>query len=258
MAAILSRAVTAVFLFVVLSGAAVDDPAPAQTGAFSRTHLAAAVLGDRSSRYEHLFEAGEEITWQYFVPPDYDPERPAGLLVYISPTRSGAMPKEWRNVMNEHNIIWVGADQSGNRTRVPRRVLLSLLGVELAKQDYEIDRRRVYLSGFSGGGRVASMAVIDNADTFSGGLFFCGADLWHLEESPNAELMKRNRYVLITGTGDQALEPVKKTYRGYRRAGIDQTKLMIIRNMGHNTPRRGDFAKAIRFLEEARDPVAAD
>lgn len=237
---------------------AAGDPAAVQTGAFSRTHLAATVLGDRSSRYEGLFDAGEEITWQYFVPPDYSPEKPAGLLVYISPTRSGAMPREWRSVMDEHNMIWVGADQSGNRTKVPRRVLLSLLAVELAKQDYEIDRSRVYLSGFSGGGRVASMAVIDNADTFSGGLFFCGADLWHLDESPNAELMKGNRYVLITGTRDQALEPVKKTYRGYRRAGIDQTKLLIIRNMGHSTPRRADFAKAIRFLDEARGPAAVD
>ena len=243
---------------IVLSGAANHDPVTAQTGAFSRTYLATTVLGDRSSRYESLFEAGEEITWQYYVPPGYDPARPAGLLVYISPTRSGAMPKEWRSVMNEHNLIWIGADRSGNRTKVPRRVLLSLLGVELVGGEYEVDERRLYLSGFSGGARVASMAVIDNADIFRGGLFFCGADLWHLEESPNVERMKKNRYVLITGTLDQALEPVKKTYRGYRRAGIEQTKLMIIRNMGHSTPRRGDFAKAIAFLEEASGPVARD
>lgn len=252
------RAAIAACLFVALSGVADDAPARAQTGAFSRTHLATTVLGDRSSRYESLFDAGEEITWQYYVPPGYDPAKPAGLLVYISPTRSGAMPKAWRSVMNEYNLIWIGADRSGNRTKVPRRVLLSLLGVELAAGEYEVDERRIYLSGFSGGARVASMAVIDNADVYSGGLFFCGADLWHLEESPNVELMKKNRYVLITGVHDQALEPVKKTYRGYRRAGIEQTRLMIIRNMGHSTPRRGDFAKAVAFLEEASGPVATD
>lgn len=242
------RVVTAAFLFVALTAAANGEPGPPLTGSFSKSHLASAVLGDRASRYEDLFDAGEEITWQYHVPPNYSPEKPAGLLVYISPIRSGEMPREWRSVMDEHNMIWVGADQSGNRTKVPRRVLLALLGVELVKQDYEVDDRRVYLSGFSGGGRVASMAVIDNADVFSGGLFFCGADLWHLDESPNVELMRENRYVLITGVLDQALEPVKKTYRGYRRAGIDQTKLMIIRNMGHSTPRRSDFAKALEFL----------
>ena len=208
------------------------------------------MLGDRAPRYLHLFDEGEEITWQYYVPPGYDPAKPAGLLVYISPTRSGAMPKEWRTVMDEHNMIWIGADQSGNRSKVPRRVLLSLLGVELVEQDYAVDESRIYLSGFSGGARVASMAVIDNADIFTGGLFFCGADLWHLEESPNVELMRNNRYVLITGVLDQALEPMKKTYRGYRRAGIKQSKLMIIRNMGHSTPRRGDFAKALDFLNK--------
>ncbi len=229
--------------------AADEAPAP-QTGAFSKAHLATSVLGDRAPRYLHLFDENEEITWQYYVPTGYDPGKPAGVLVYISPTRSGAMPKEWRTVMDEHNMIWIGADQSGNRTKVPRRVLLSLLGVELVERDYAVDESRIYLSGFSGGARVASMAVIDNADIFTGGLLFCGADLWHLEESPNVELMRNNRYVLITGVLDQALEPMKKTYRGYRRAGIKQSKLMIIRNMGHSTPRRGDFAKALDFLNK--------
>ena len=244
----MSRTAATVLLVLALSGAAANELDPPPTGAFSKTRLATTVLGDRAARYEDLFDTGEEITWQYYVPPGYTPQEPAGLLVYISPTRSGAMPREWRSVMDEYNMIWVGADQSGNRSKVPRRVLLSLLAVELARQDYEIDEGRVYLSGFSGGARVASMAVIDNADTFSGGLFFCGADLWHLDESVNVERMRKNRYVLITGTLDQALEPVKKTYRGYRRAGIDQAKLMIVRNMGHNTPRRADFAKALAFL----------
>lgn len=237
---------------MVIAGAATGDQELPQTDSFSASHAATALLGDRAASYGELFDPAEEITWQYYVPPDYSPDKPAGLLVYISPTRSGAMPREWRSVMVKHNMIWIGADRSGNRTKVPRRVLLSLLGVELVKRDYVVDEDRIYLSGFSGGGRVASMAVIDNAHIFTGGLFFCGADLWHLDDSPNIDAMKENRYVLVTGALDQALEPVKKTYRGYRRAGIKQTKLMIIRDMGHSTPRRSGFAKALAFLDEGK------
>lgn len=229
-----------------------DPPRPPQTGSFSTTHSADTLLGETKAQYESLFSPGEEVTWQFYVPPDYRSDRPAGLLVYISPTPSGDMPREWRSTMDKNNIIWIGADSSGNRTRVPRRILLSLLAVQLAQQDYAIDEGRTYLSGFSGGARVASMAVMDHPRIFSGGLFFCGADLWDLEQSPDMDTIRENRYVLVTGVLDQALEPVKKTHRGYRKAGIRQSKLMIIRDMGHSTPRRSDFAKALAFLDEGR------
>lgn len=213
------------------------------------TAFAAAANGDNGSQQTGFFETThEEITWQFYVPPNYNPEQPAGLLVYISPTPSGAMPKKWRSVMDDNNLIWIGADKSGNRITASRRVLLSLLAVDRVKEDYVIDEDHVYLSGFSGGGRVASRVIIDNTDVFTGGLFFCGADLWHLDTSPSLKAMREHRFVLITGTLDQALEPVKRTYRGYRKAGIENTKLMNIRGMGHSTPRRSDFAKAIAFL----------
>jgi len=240
-------AVILTLLFLPLGGVARSEPGSPQTGFFSATQTA--------PRYGELFDPGEEVTWQYYVPPNYSPDNAAGLLVYISPTQSGAMPKAWRSVLDKHNLIWVGADSSGNRTRVPRRVLLSLLAVEHAQLDYSIDEKRIYLSGFSGGGRVASMAAMDHPQVFSGGLFFCGADLWDLESSLDMDIIREHRYVLITGTLDQALEPVKRTYRGYRKAGISNTKLMIIRNTGHNTPRRSDFAKAVAFLLDDSPPT---
>lgn len=239
-----------VLLFLALAGTAEDESGLPPTGFFNTTQPATSLLGEDVGRYGELFEPGEDVNWQYYVPPNYSPENAPGLLVYISPTQSGAMPKEWRSIMDKHNMIWIGADKSGNRSRVPRRILLSLLGVELTRRDYVIDESRVYLSGFSGGARVASMAAMDYPQTFRGGLFFCGADLWDLESSPNMEIIRENRYVLVTGVLDQALEPVKRTYRGYRKAGIDNTKLMIIRDMGHSTPRKSDFARAITFLNE--------
>jgi hypothetical protein len=242
-----------VMLFLLAQDSAAGGEASSpQTGFFSTTRLATDMLGDRAGTYGELFEPDEEITWQYYVPSAYRPDNAAGLLVYISPTRSGTMPKEWRSVMDERNIIWIGADQSGNRTRVPRRILLSLLAVDLARLDYAVDERRVFLSGFSGGARVASMAAMDHPRIFKGGLFFCGADLWDLASSSDMDIIRGNRYALITGTSDQALESVKRTYRGYRKAGINNTRLMIVRNMGHNTPRRSDFAKAIAFLDQGR------
>lgn len=239
----------ATLLLSVHASQAGDVVAPPRTGSFSTTEPATERLGDSTPQYETLFSSGEEITWQRYVPPDYSPDRPAGLFVYISPTRSGAMPKKWRSTMDKYNLIWIGADSSGNRTRVPRRVLLSLLAVNVAREEYALDDARIYVGGFSGGGRVSSMVAADHAQTFSGGLFICGAELWDVDSPRYIDAIRQNRYVFLTGDSDQALEPTKRAFRGFRRAGVEQTKLMIIRDMGHSTPRGHDFARAIAFLD---------
>ena len=70
----------------------------------------------------------EVVEWELYVPRDYDPGSPAGLLVFISPTDSGKMPRRYQSVLDEKNLIWIGANFSGSRVRVARRVSLALLG----------------------------------------------------------------------------------------------------------------------------------
>ena len=231
-----------------------DEPASPPTGSFTKTLAASDLIGDAVPQLQRVFSPDEDISWDVYVPPSYRPEAPAGLFVYISPTRRGALPASWRRVLDKHNLIWIGANQSGNRTRVPRRVLLSLLAVDAAQQDYVLDDTRIYIGGFSGGGRVASMVSTDHAETFTGGLFICGAEFWSVDSPRHIDNIRKNRYVFLTGDFDQALAPTKRAFRGYRKAGVERIKLMIIRKMGHSTPRAADFSKAIRFLDAPDDP----
>jgi hypothetical protein len=45
------------------------------------------------------------------------------------------------------------------------------------------------------------------------------------------------------------LEQTKKAYRGFQSAGVEYSKLMVIRNMSHSNPKRRDFKKAIEYLD---------
>ena len=114
---------------------------------------------------------------------------------------------------------------------------------------YQVDTERIYLSGFSGGGRVASMMAAEYPEIFKGGIFNCGADHWGDDEPERLDLIRTNRYVFLTGTYDDALEQTKKAYRGFQNAGVEHSKLMIIRNMSHSNPKRRDFKKAIEYLD---------
>lgn len=219
------------------------------TGAFTATYTTAELLGEEALRVEPVILPDEAISWEIYVPPDYRPDAPAGLFVFVSPIASGKLPGKWRRVMDEHNLIWVGANQSGNRVVVSRRMLFAVLAILVAERSYSLDSDRLYVSGFSGGGKVASRLATAHAQTFTGGFFIGGVEVWRQELPHDIEVMRSNRYVILCGSNDQALRSCRQASRAYSAEGIDNTETMVIRGMGHNTPDTADFEKAIVFLD---------
>lgn len=193
------------------------------------------------------------IDWQIYVPENYDPQRPAGLMVYISPSNSGEIPRGWKSVMDDYNLIWIAANDSGNNQMVGVRNLLAILAPTAARRDYRIDPGRIYISGLSGGGKMASRVATDYAHLFKGAIFNCGADFWEVKKPARFEQIKENHYVFVTGTLDQALKPTKKVYQQYKKAGVENVKLMVIPNMTHRNPDRFRFSEAIAFLDSRLD-----
>lgn len=221
------------------------------TGAFMVNATLAELA--QPSTVEHLQDVlpgDESISWEVYVPESYSPDRPAGLLVYISPTNSGEMPESWREVMTDRNMIWIGANDSGNKILVSRRVIYALMAPTLIARNYKIDRRRTYVSGFSGGGKTASMVAVDQAQLFRGGIYFGGAEKWDRKEPARIDQARQNRFVFLTGTYDQALEPMKRVYRAYKKAGIEHSLFMEVRNHTHSLPDRFKFEEALIFLDE--------
>jgi len=231
----------------------VESSAPAtgpRSGEFQASFTVTELLGARSAQYyASIIPADELIEWEIYVPEGYQHERPAGVLVYISPSHKGSIPKQWKSLMDAHNLIWIGANRSGNRVLVPRRMVYALTAVAVIEKNYKIDGERVYLTGFSGGGKAASIVSAQYPQIFKGAIFNCGASFWGSETPERLEQIMINRYVFITGTYDQALEPTKKVFRAYERAGVEHSKLMVIRNMTHSNPKRKHFEKAIEFLD---------
>lgn len=240
-----------VLLVIGSSQPAISTPEadPQRTGAFSITMTSEELLGEVSERIQSVIASDEQIVWEAYVPKGYSADSPAGVVVYVSPSRSGTPPHGWASVMDDHNLIWISANQSGNRALAPRRVVKAILALEAIRQQYAIDDTRIYIAGFSGGGKVASMIATHFATTFVGGLFICGVEFWDADEPQYIEAIRSNRYVFLTGERDQALEPTKRVYRSYRDAGVPNTKLVIVRKMGHSNPPRNEISKAIEYLE---------
>ena len=220
-----------------------------RTGEFQLTYTMTDVVGADSARAMGTNISPDElITWEIYVPDSYQPKNPAGLMVYISPSMSGEIPRRWKSVMDKHNIIWIAANRSGNRVMVVRRAVFAIVAPTLAGKHYKIDRERIYLSGFSGGGKIAGMVAADYSHLFKGAIFNCGINSLDKHPPKQFELFRQNHFVFVTGTKDHTLEQTEKIYRQYVESGVENSKLMVIRNMTHRNPGSSDFDKAIQYL----------
>lgn len=227
-----------------------EETAIVRLGRFELSRTLTQVLGaSGANSVGAIFPPERPVSWEIFVPPGYAADKPPGLLVYISPIQSGRLPQGWEGVLQKHNLIWASANQSGNQVAVQRRALFAVIAPTLVEQDYVIDRERVYVTGMSGGGKMASMVATDHAHIFKGAIYNCGVEFWDVEPR-RLEAVKANRYVFVTGEYDQALRPTKRAHSRYRKAGVTQVKLMVIDGMGHENPPPREFEEAIEFLDD--------
>lgn len=252
-----TRRPLALLCTLAFAGVAAAQSAAPQTGDFRITDTLARIAGqEAAARIAEVIPPDEPITWEVFVPPGYDAATPPGLMVYISPTQTGEMPRGWDTVMEEHNLIWVAANRSGNSVVVPRRAIFAQIAPVMINRQYTIDRERIYVTGLSGGGKMASMVATEHANLFKGAIYNCGVAFWDQKTPRHIDLIRQNHYVFVTGTLDQALEPTKKAHKRYLRAGVENSKLMVIEDMTHRNPNRYRFAEAVAYLDSRLDADA--
>ena len=222
----------------------------AQTGLFKSTSTITKILGpELANSYAEIIGENEDIKWEIQVPANYNPNNPPGILVYVSPQNQINPPIGWMKMIEDHNLIWITATMSGNKIKSSKRILKAMLSLGLMEESYKIDPKRVYITGFSGGGRIASIIAMNYPHIFKGAIYNCGANFWDNHTPARLDLIKNNRFVFITGTDDFNLIDTKKVYRKYKKADVKNTKLMIIANMAHKNPRPRKFAKAIEYLD---------
>lgn len=222
-----------------------------QKGQFEIVSNSQEIFGDElSSLYNEIIAKDENIALEIQVPENYNSENPPGIMVYISPQNQINIPRGWLELMDTENLIWVAARESGNKTFTTKRILLTLAGLQYVQENFSINSNRVYISGLSGGGRIASMVATQYPQFFKGAIYNCGVNFWNDINEEQLNLIKNNRFVFLTGTDDFNLNDTKKVYAKYKKASVKNIDLMIIPRMGHTNPKKNRFAKAINFLDQ--------
>jgi dienelactone hydrolase len=199
------------------------------------------------------------------VPKSYAHEEKWGLFVYVNPGDDAGLPDGYESILEKHRLIAIAAYKTGNERNVVERFRLAIDAQWNAVQRFNIDPARVYVSGFSGGGRIASMLAVAYSDVFKGGIPFCGVNfytkipsepgkVWPTYYTPAAEMLKAakatGRFVLVTGETDMNLKNTQAVYEhGFKKEGFKHALLLEVPGMAHAPPPPEWFDKGLEFLD---------
>ena len=243
------RGMTPAILFLVPALAALADDGP-QTGYFRESVTPTELLGaEGAAAVASVFAPDESLTWQLYVPPTYDPTKPAGVIVFIGYAHWGGGRKIWNPVLEEKNVIWIGLIDGGDDKPVNERLLRAILAQPLLEQRYAIDHSRYYLFGYSGGAHVAAMLASSKPETFKGAWFYAGALPWEGRTPPKLAAMQANRYVFMAGSKDDDKRLIRRVADSYIKAGIEHTAYITVQNMDRRMPPPSYVEQALDYLD---------
>lgn len=231
-----------------------------------RSPIEAALIADpavpeRDTGGEHRVDLPNEA-FDLYVPA----RRPAdgfGVLVFLPPAPSWPVPPDWREALDRAGLIYVAPRAAGNdQSVVGRRIPLLLHALALIEARFPVDPQERYVSGFSGGGRVAMWAAVAFPDQFSGALLFAGSDEIGtrgvvLPARPLAErLIHESRFVFVTGARDLPnRRHDTRAQRSLESACVANIARINVPGLGHDIPPGASLQAGLAALMRAPSPA---
>jgi dienelactone hydrolase len=212
-------------------------------------------------------------SFEVFVPDTYSPEKPSGLIVWVSPANSGGLGRPGNlKVLADENLIWIGANNSGNDRWHWYRTGLALDAAHNMQKLYHLDPERIYIAGYSGGGRVASSLAFLYPEVFQGGAYFFGCNYFRQVDVPDnpgaywragfpaprtgnlSRLRKEHRFVLVTGEHDFNRDETAAYFDEYKRDRFKNVTYLEIPGADHGFGVEGEWlARVVAALDAPLD-----
>jgi poly(3-hydroxybutyrate) depolymerase len=188
--------------------------------------------------------------YDLFVPPTYNPKQSYPVVLFISAGDGPAGWSQWEPVSKQQGIIFASPHGAGNNVDFKKRVRVVLDVLDDVRKNYNTDPDRTYISGFSGGGRVAGHIAFSFPDYFGGAIPVCATGDFREETWLQHRMIDRLSVALVTGETDfnrGECERFKNTWQ--TEIGV-RTKVWVVSKMGHGIPGGTTLAEVFTWLEE--------
>lgn len=207
-------------------------------------------------------------TFEILVPKGYQPSVAHGLFIWIAAGNDVKVPADWDAALAEKKLIFIGSRNSGNKRDIFDRIRMAVDANANLRELCNVDGRRVYVSGFSGGSRVASMVGVAFGEMFSGAACFMGVNFYTDTTGPDGKTYGLNylpddevlalakkfcRYALVTGEKDfNRPNTLGALETGFKKEGFANAKVFDIPGQGHSLPSADWLRKALDYLDEGK------
>jgi hypothetical protein len=207
--------------------------------------------------------------FQLLAPEDYATNGTWGALVWVSPGEDARVRPDWGPELARHRLLFVGAVNSGNKRNPFDRFRLALDAAFNMSHRFSLDPRRIYVGGFSGGSRIASMLGVAYADVFTGALCISGVNFYRdvpagggqgypaTYDPPQAVITaaKKNRFVFVTGEQDMNRQATKDAWiGGFKPNGFSNVLCLDVQGMKHELPGAPVLNTALNYLDQIPTP----
>ncbi|MFC2157829.1 hypothetical protein ACFLT9_08335 [Acidobacteriota bacterium] len=181
-------------------------------------------------------------SYALYLPSNYSPDRTWPILYAFDPGARGRIPLErFREAAERFEFIVVASNNSRNGPWEPILKAASAV-VRDTFERFSIDRNRIYATGFSGGGQVASIFP-RMLNLPIAGVIVCGAGLAS-EQKP--EDMNGLLYCGISGNADFNYREMRALDERMEKEGI--THRMIVFDGEHTWPPPEECTRALEWL----------
>lgn len=248
-----TRIVATISCGLVLVNTAVTQTAPTKRSVAAPTRLdwkfAVIGFGKNAATVPAAYDSTKQ-TYHLFVPKGHKKDKPAGLVLFISPSDQPAGWSAWQKVCETEGILFASPFGAGNGVSAGQRTRIILDVLDDVRRQYPVDPDRTYLSGFSGGGRMACAIAFALPEYFGGVVPICGTNTIAGPAYLRHRVEERLSVAFVTGEKDfnrKENEDVMDPW--FQEIGI-RSKLWVIPNLGHAIPSGDTVNKIHAWLEE--------
>jgi len=184
-----------------------------------------------------------------YVPPDYDPQRSYPVVVFIDAGPDGGGWKNWEPACTKAKAIYIAPHNAGNNVPLHPRVRTVLDALDEVRRRYNTDPDRTYLTGFSGGARIALAIAFALPECCGGAVGFCAAAELRSEVWLRQRVMDRLNVALVTGPDDFNHGEITR-WRGplLNELGVE-VKIWDVPNLGHTMPAASIVEEVFSWLD---------
>ncbi|VGO17231.1 hypothetical protein PDESU_05827 [Pontiella desulfatans] len=192
-----------------------------------------------------------------YCPEEYTGEEKLGVYIHISPGNKGVSPKPgYQAMMDKHRLVYASPNGAGNKESDMRRCALALDTLAQLRKDFNIDERRVYIGGTSGGGAESTIATFlypgdfraafNSVRSFSLTSSTC---LPFADEGDIDDVQDHGQpYAFISGPGDFNYKYMPRTVQSFEEHDF-VVRFFDIPDMKHQMASPETFDQVIRWVE---------